>query len=324
MNESLLKIEGLRTYYHTESGDVKAVDGVDLTLKKGTSLGIVGESGCGKTTLGYSMVNFIPPNGRIVEGKVKLDDLDITKMSEVELRRSIRWKKISMIFQGAMNCLNPFYTIGDQMRETLIIHAPEIKKNEIEELVRESLKTMDLVTDVADMYPHELSGGMKQRVVIAMGLMLEPEIVIADEPTSALDVIIQARILNLLKRLQSKLELSLVLITHDLRIMSEIVDYVAVMYAGKFIEYGSLSKIYECPSHPYTYLLLESIPKIMGKQSLKYIPGMPPNLKSPPNGCRFHPRCPYAIEKCKVEEPTKTKLDKNHFVNCHRVDEKLW
>jgi peptide/nickel transport system ATP-binding protein len=324
VNKSLLKVEGLRTYYDVEGGEVKAVDGVDFSLKKGESLGIVGESGCGKTTLGYSIINFVPPNGKIAKGRIQFDDMNISAMPEAELRKRIRWKKISMIFQEAMNCLNPFYTIGNQMIETLQIHTPEIKRDEAEELVRRSLKTMDLGTDVIDMYPHELSGGMKQRVVIAMGLMLDPEIVIADEPTSALDVIIQARILNILKNLQRKLELSLILITHDLSIISEVADYVAVMYAGEFVEYGPLYEIYKCQSHPYTYLLLESIPKMMGKQSLRYIPGIPPNLKSPPYGCRFHPRCPYAIEKCKVKEPTRTKLTKNHYVKCHRIGDKLW
>lgn len=324
MNKSLLKVEGLRTYYDVEGGEVKAVDGVDFSLKKGESLGIVGESGCGKTTLGYSIINFVPPNGRIAKGRIQFDDMNISAMSEAELRKRIRWKKISMIFQEAMNCLNPFYTVGNQMIETLQIHAPEIKRNEAGELVRRSLKTMDLGTDVIDMYPHELSGGMKQRVVIAMGLMLDPEIVIADEPTSALDVIIQARILNMLKNLQRNLELSLILITHDLSIISEVADYIAVMYAGEFIEYGPLHEIYKSPSHPYTNLLLESIPKMMGKQSLRYIPGIPPNLKSPPYGCRFHPRCPYAIEKCKVKEPIRTKLTKNHYSKCHRIGKKLW
>jgi peptide/nickel transport system ATP-binding protein len=324
VNKSLLRVEGLRTYYHVDGGEVKAVDGVDFSLYKGKSIGIVGESGCGKTTLGYSIINFIPPNGRIVKGRIQLDDMNISVMSEAELRKRIRWKKISMIFQEAMNCLNPFYTVGNQMIETLLIHSPEIKGIEASELVRMSLKNMDLGTDVIDMYPHELSGGMKQRVVIAMSLMLDPDIIIADEPTSALDVIIQARILNMLKNLQKKLELSLILITHDLSIVSEVVDYVAVMYAGEFIEYGPLSEIYKSPSHPYTYLLLESIPKMMGKKSLRYIPGTPPNLKAPPYGCRFNPRCPYAIKKCKVKEPTRTKLAKNHFTKCHRIGEKLW
>ena len=322
--ETVLKVEKLKTYYETTTGYVKAVDGIDLALDGGTSLGIAGESGCGKSTLGYSLINLVPPPGRIVDGKIFLDGEDIAKLPEDELRRRVRWRKISMIFQGAMNSLNPFYTIGSQMSETVAIHKPELREEEIEGLVDRSLRLVGLGTHVKRMYPHELSGGMKQRVVIAMGLMMEPEIVIADEPTTALDVIVQARIIELLKALQMRTGMNLILITHDLSIISELADYVAVMYAGRIVEYGTLRNIYMEQRHPYTHGLIASIPRLGSRRPLEYILGAPPDLRSPPKGCRFHPRCPYALDLCRVEEPEKVEMGEEHYVWCHRAGEELW
>ncbi|MBS7644767.1 MAG: ABC transporter ATP-binding protein [Candidatus Bathyarchaeia archaeon] len=324
MMEAPLKVENLKTYYETGRGSVKAVDGVDLTLEGGLSLGVAGESGCGKSTLGYSLINLIPPPGKIVEGRILVEGEDITKLSEDELRRRIRWRRISMIFQGAMNSLNPFYTIGSQMAETIAIHKPELERRGVEELIGRSLELVGLGTYVKDMYPHELSGGMKQRAVIAMGLMMEPKIVIADEPTTALDVIAQASIIGLLKDLQTRVGMDLILITHDLSIISELTDHLAIMYAGKIIEYGALRSIYTRQRHPYTHGLTASIPRLRDRRPLKYIPGAPPDLRNPPPGCRFHPRCPYAIHRCRVEEPGKVEVERGHYVWCHRAEEELW
>jgi peptide/nickel transport system ATP-binding protein len=322
--EAPLKVENLKTYYETGAGSVRAVDGVDFTLDMGFSLGVVGESGCGKSTLGYSLINLVPPPGRIVGGRILIDHEDITQLSEEELRRRIRWRKISMIFQEAMSSLNPFYTVGYQMAETLTVHKPELKGGEFEELVERSLRLVGLGSHVKDMYPHELSGGMRQRVVIAMGLLMEPEIVVADEPTTALDVIVQARIIELLKDLQARTGMSLILITHDLSIVSELADYVAVMYAGRMAEYGTLEEICMNWRHPYTHGLIASIPELGARRPLEYIPGTPPDLRKPPAGCRFHPRCPYAVHRCEVEEPTGVEVEEGHYVWCHRAGEKLW
>ncbi|MEM3794045.1 MAG: ABC transporter ATP-binding protein, partial [Candidatus Bathyarchaeia archaeon] len=252
----------------------------------------------------------------IMEGRILVEGEDVAKLSEDELRRRIRWRKISMIFQGAMNSLNPFYKIGSQMAETIAIHKPELERGEVEGIIERSLKLVGLGMYVKDMYPHELSGGMKQRVVIAMGLMMEPKIVIADEPTTALDVIAQAYIIELLKDLQTRTGMNLILITHDLSIISELTDYVAVMYAGKIVEYGALRSIYARQRHPYTRGLTASIPRLGDGPPLRYIPGAPPDLRDPPPGCRFHPRCPYVLHRCKVEEPEKVEVEEGHWSAC--------
>ena len=314
---ALLEVQNLKTYYFTLKGMVKAVDNVSLSLEKGESLGIAGESGCGKSTLAYSLLNLVPPPGRIVGGKIIIDGKDITKMSEEELRTKIRWRKISMVFQGAMNALNPVYTVGYQLAEPLIYHKG-LSRAEAIEIATKYLELVGLSPDTINRYPHELSGGMKQRVVIAMALILNPDIVIADEPTTALDVVIQAQILNLLKKLQKELNLTIILITHDLSIISELSDKVAIMYAGKFVEYGPLERVYNNPQHPYTQGLLRSIPRLRKKiEKLEWIPGIPPDLRTPPPGCRFYPRCPYVMDICKKEEPPMVKIEPGHYVACH-------
>ncbi len=313
-SDTVLKVEDLRVYYYTFAGVVKAVDNVSFDLKKGETMGLAGESGCGKSTLGYSLLNLIPPPGRIAGGHIYIDGLDIANMSEGELRRKVRWKKISMVFQGAMNALTPVYTIGKQMAEPLMIHNGMTYKEAIEK-VKEILPKVGLDPVIVNRYPHELSGGMKQRVMIAMALLLNPDVVIADEPTTALDVIVQAQILNLLKTLRKEFGISLILISHDLSIMAEVVEKIAIMYAGKFAEYGYSDDVFRDPKHPYTQGLIKSIPKLTEK-GLHYIPGQPPDLRNPPAGCRFADRCPFVFDKCRREEPPMIKLENNRYVSC--------
>ncbi len=299
---ALLEVRGLRTYYYTYRGVVKAVDNVSFEVEKGETLGLAGESGCGKSTAAYSIIKLVPPPGRIVGGSIIFDGMDITKMSEKEVRDKIRWKRISMVFQGAMNALTPVYTVQKQIVEVLTYHAKMDKKAAIERAA-ELLEMVGLDRTVLRRYPHELSGGMKQRAFIAMALALNPDLLIADEPTTALDVVVQAQILNLMKRLQKEFNLSLILITHDLSVTAEMSDKVAIMYAGKVVEYGPSELIFREPLHPYSEGLIMSIPSLRNPRKVKWIPGLPPDLVEPPPGCRFHPRCPHAMDRCKKEEP---------------------
>ncbi len=309
-----LDVRDLKVYYYTYAGVVKAVEGVSFQLRKGETLGLAGESGCGKSTLGFSLMNLVPPPGRIAGGSIYLDGMDIAKMSEEELRRKIRWKKISMVFQGAMNALTPVYKIGDQLAEPLMVHKG-LEKNEAIEEAKKILPKVGLDPEIVNRYPHELSGGMKQRVMIAMALVLRPEVVIADEPTTALDVIVQAQILNLLKSLKKEFNISLILISHDLSIMAEVVERLAIMYAGKMVEIGSSDELFADPKHPYTQGLLKSIPKLTEK-GLHYIPGTPPDLRNPPQGCRFADRCPFVFDKCRREEPPMFKVGETQYAAC--------
>jgi len=313
---AVLEVNNLRTYFFTLRGVVRAVDGVSIKLNRGETLGIVGESGCGKSTFAWSLMRLVPPPGRIVGGSIKIDGIDITKMSESEIRKKIRWKKISMIFQGAMNALNPVYTIGDQITEPLILHA-KMPKDKALSKAAELLRAVGLPEEILRRYPHELSGGQKQRVVIAMAIALEPDIVIADEPTTALDVVVQAQILNLMKKLHRERKMSIILITHDLGVVTELSEKIAVMYAGKIVEYGTAEEIFEKPLHPYTQALIRAVPRLTGDiHKLEYIPGTPPDLRKPPRGCRFHPRCPKKFEPCDKEEPPLEEVEKNHWVAC--------
>jgi len=309
-----LRVENLKVYYFTTRGVVKAVDGVSFVVDEGDVLGVAGESGSGKSTLGYAILGLVPPPGRIVGGRVILDDIELTALSEDELRK-IRWSKVSMVFQGALNILNPVMRIGDQMAE-ILIHHKGVSKEEALKVVREHLRMVGLPLDVVKRYPHELSGGMKQRVVIAMALLLKPRLVIADEPTTALDVVIQAQIMNLLKQLKEEEKLSMIFITHDLSLIAEIANKIAIMYAGKIVELGSSEDVYAKPLHPYTQSLLNSIPSIKQRKRLSWIPGAPPDLRDPPPGCRFHPRCPFAMDVCRREEPPFIEIEKGHYTSC--------
>jgi peptide/nickel transport system ATP-binding protein len=315
---SLLEVKNLKMYYKTLRGDVKAVDDVSFELDKQEALGLAGESGCGKTSTALAILKLLPSNARIVDGSVTLEGEELTKLSEAEMRQKIRWKRISMVFQGAMNALHPTYSIGTQIAEAILQHE-DVTKEEAYERARRLLELVGLEAEKINRYPHELSGGMKQRVVTAMALSCNPDILIADEPTTALDVIIQAQVLQVLKELRSKLKLSWILISHDLSIITETCNKLAVMYAGKIVEYGDIQLIYKEPLHPYTQRLLHAFPSILGpKTELSSIPGFPPDLLKPPPGCRFNPRCQQAMEICKSKEPPIQKISKKgHFVACH-------
>jgi peptide/nickel transport system ATP-binding protein len=297
-----LRVSGLKTYYFTEYGIVRAVDGINLDLLDGQSVGIVGESACGKSTLGATIMQSIQLPGKIVEGSITLgDDADITKMSSSEFDTKVRWKRIAMVFQGAMNALDPVYTVENQLREILKEHSFQGK---IDDKVAESLQQVGLDLSVARRYPHELSGGMKQRVVIAMALLLNPGVLVADEPTTALDMLNQSQIINLLKKLQKEKGITIVLITHDLALVSQITDKIGIMYAGQLVEFSSTKEIYKNPRHPYTQALIEAIPRLKTKdKKIHFIQGTPPSLLHPPQGCRFRDRCSFAMEVCKRDPP---------------------
>jgi len=317
---NVLEVENLKLYYKVSEGLVKAVDDVSFFLRKGETLGLVGESGCGKTTTGTALMHMPTPPGYIAGGKIILDGEDIVPLKENEIRRRIRWEKISMVFQGAMNCLTPVYTIGKLMSETLQEHR-KIEKTEARNIMVKYLNYVGLSEDVLRRYPHELSGGMKQRVVIAMALFLEPKVIVCDEPTTALDVVVQAQIINLLKELKEKLNLSFIFITHDLATEAEVSDRVQIMYGGKIMEIGTNQQIYgeQGPMHPYTRRLLEATPRLHEEvEELAFIPGTPPDLLRPPQGCKFHERCDVAMEKCKTEEPELIEVAQDHYVACWR------
>lgn len=316
MSEPLLVVRNLKTYFYTLRGVVKAVDDVSFEVYRGESLGLAGESGCGKSTLASSLIRLVPPPGKIAGGSIIFEGEDITKMPEEDFRRLVRWRGISMIFQGAMNVLNPVVTIGDQIAEVFMVHKGYTKREGLEE-AKKLLQMVGIDPRRIKSYPFELSGGMKQRAVIAMALALSPPFVIADEPTTALDVVVQAQILNLMKRLKSELRTSIMLISHDLSIIAEVADKIAIMYGGKIVEYGPSDSVYNNPRHPYTRALLGSIPRLRGEiRDLTWIPGTPPDLIAPPPGCRFHPRCPHVMDRCRREEPPMVEVDKNHYVAC--------
>ncbi len=313
----LLEIRNLKTYFFTTKGIVKAVDDVSLSIERGETLGLAGESGCGKSTLAYSIIRLIPPPGKIVSGNIFFEGEDILRLSEEEFRTKIRMKKISMIFQGALHGLTPVYTVGYQLLEVFKYHS-NIEESKAKEIIVDTVKLVGLDPSILKRYPHELSGGQKQRIMICMAILLKPPLVIADEPTTALDVIVQAQILNLLKELQAKFNISIILITHDLGIIAELADKIAIMYAGKIVEYGKSMDIYKDPLHPYTQKLIRSIPRLKEDvNKLEFIPGLPPDLRNPPSGCRFHPRCPFAMEICKRVEPELIEIKPNHYVACH-------
>ena len=302
-----LKVDGLSSTYSSSKGPVYAVDDVDFELDSGESIGIAGESACGKSTLGLSIIRML--SGGTTQGKITFDGGSILDIDESQFDDEFRWKKISMIFQGAMNSLDPVFTVNEQFVEVFKQHGFE---GDFKKIISDAMNSVGLDEHVVKKYPHELSGGMKQRVVIAMALLLKPKFVIADEPTTALDVLIQAQIINLLKSLKKE-GMSFMLITHDLAVLSEIADKIGIMYGGQMVEFGSSEQIYKNPKHPYTQGLLESIPTLKGNIP-KYIKGIPPSLLDKPTQCRFLERCPLAIEKCK-ELPPKFKTETG-YVRC--------
>ena len=311
---SILSVSNLRLYYRTKKGPVKAVDDVSFELRRGETLAIVGESGCGKTSLAKALLRLLPRNVHTYEGSIVFDGTELMKLSNEEFRKKILWRKISMVFQGAQNSLNPVLKVGFQVAEPLMVHYGMNEESAFRK-AEEAIKLVGIDKTFVNRYPFELSGGMKQRVVIAMALVTEPEIVILDEPTSALDVLTQANIMNLLKRLKEELKLSYIFITHDIALSSELADRVAVMYAGHLVEVAYAETFYREPLHPYSKKLMASVPTLRSEKKLEYIPGTPPSLIEPPHGCRFHPRCPYAFDKCRRETPPMFNV-KGELVRC--------
>jgi peptide/nickel transport system ATP-binding protein len=308
----MLEVNDLRVYFSSPRGDVKAVDGVDLSVGKGEVVGVAGESGCGKTTLALAVSRLILKPGKIVGGKVNFDGTDVLSISEEEFREKYRWKKIAMVFQGSMNGFTPVFTIGSQIHEVLEIHH---YAGDLQLRTEELLRMVDLDPEIATRYPHELSGGQKQRAFIAMALAVNPDFLIADEPTTALDVITQTSIINLLKRLRSEKKIAILLITHDLALLSEIVDRVCVMYAGKAVEVGSSEEIFNSPKHPYTKGLIASVPTLKNAR-ISGIGGYMPDLANLPIGCNFADRCPFVMDVCRKQEPKLVQLQEGQKVAC--------
>ena len=309
-----LNVEKLSTRYQTSKGEIHALEDASFSLNEGESIGIAGESACGKSTLGLSIIRMLL-GGKTISGKINLNGESILDLSEQEFDKRYRWKKIAMVFQGAMNSLDPVFTIKEQFVEVLKQHRYE---GSFEKVISDAINSVSLDEDILKKYPHELSGGMKQRVIIAMALILKPKFVIADEPTTALDVLIQAQIINLLKKLK-KDGLSIMIITHDLAILSEIADKIGIMYGGQIVEFGSSYDVFKNPKHPYTQGLLASIPTLYGNKPT-YIKGIPPSLLDPKPECRFIARCPLAMEKCK-KDPPNFKTDSG-YVKCWLLEDK--
>lgn len=320
--DAILEVQNLSIHYVNEGKPpAKAVEDVSFNLKSGELLGLVGESGCGKTTLMLSLLRLLPAAGQIVRGNVFFDGKDLTSISEEELNE-IRWSEISIIFQGAMNALNPVRTVGDQIAEAILKHEPQFPKEKIAGRVTELLDLVGIAADQREHFPHQYSGGMRQRAMIAMALSCNPKVIIADEPTTALDVMIQAQILELLDNLRKKLGLSVIFVTHDLGIVAELCDRVLVMYGGVTAEYADVDVIYNEAKHPYTQELLKAFPDLTKpKKKLSSIPGYPPRLDNLPAGCRFAPRCPVAFDRCKTEQPKLHKIgNAGHIASCHLVE----
>jgi peptide/nickel transport system ATP-binding protein len=317
---SLLKIEDLSVHYQTGRGEVHALDNVSLHVQEGAALGLVGESGCGKTTVAMTIMRLLAPNARILTGRLIFQGADLLTKSEEEMRR-VRWRMISMIFQAAMNALNPVQRVGDQIVEAILAHDGEMTPESAQDRVADLYGMVGLDAARMQDYPHQYSGGMKQRAVIAMALACKPALIIADEPTTALDVVVQDQILAEIRRLQLEMNLALLYISHDISTIIRACDQMGVMYAGQLLEYGSTEEVTEEPIHPYTKGLMQSYPKLSGpKERLQPIPGEPPNLLDPPHGCRFCPRCPVNGEQCRVESPVMREYRPGHFAKCHRID----
>jgi peptide/nickel transport system ATP-binding protein len=317
----LLEVRGLRTHFASERGEVRAVDGVDFRLERGRTLGIVGESGCGKSVTALSIMGLVPqPPGRIAGGEVRFEGEDLLQ-APVQRLRDLRGDKLSMIFQEPMTSLNPAFQVGDQITEVLLRHR-NLTRGEAHEKTVEMLRKVRIPSPEAraNEYPHQLSGGMRQRVMIAMALACNPKLLIADEPTTALDVTIQAQILELMRALREELGTAIILITHDLGVIAELADDVIVMYAGKVVERCAVPRLFAEPQHPYTIGLLGSIPRLdLEQERLSAIEGFVPDAAAMPEGCRFHPRCPFSVERCRKESPELKEIRSGHFVACWRA-----
>ena len=317
MSDYLLEVKNLSMHYDTLDGNVDAVKDISFAIKSGESFGLVGESGCGKTSVAMTLLQLQPDNSVISEGSIKLDGKELVGLSENELRK-VRWNSISIVFQGAMNAWNPVIKIGEQIREAMREHSPENSKQENIEKINELFNMVGLDETISDRFPHELSGGMKQRAVIALALSCDPKIIIADEPTTALDVVIQDQILNEIKKVQDLLGLSLIYISHDIAVIAEMTDKIAVMYAGSIVEIGPTKSVFETPKHSYTRALLDSTPSIHGeKKKLSSLDGEPPSLINVINGCSFSPRCPSPTSSCRDQtvEMGLIKVGDDHFAD---------
>ena len=321
--EPLLEVEGLQTWFHTDAGVARAVDDISFAIHRGETVGIVGESGCGKSVTALSIMGLVPsPPGRVMAGSIQLDGTDLLRLSPGQLRR-IRGNRVSMIFQEPLTCLNPVYTAGNQVMEAIAVHNPGLGLEEIRRQAIDALRRVGIPSPEArvDEYPHQMSGGMLQRVMIAMALACGPDLLIADEPTTALDVTIQAQILDLLNRLREEFGMSILLITHDLGVVAETCDRVVVMYAGKVVEQTDVRRLFARPAHPYTAALFRSLPsRSLGSARLSTIPGMVPSAYEFPSGCRFRDRCDYASPACK-EEPPLMETEPGHEVACHHTSD---
>ncbi|MHB8868821.1 MAG: ABC transporter ATP-binding protein [Thermoleophilia bacterium] len=311
----LLAVDNLRTYYRTTRGQAKAVDGVSFGVEAGCSLGIAGESGCGKSTVALSLMRLVK-GGEIVGGSVTLDGTALLEMPVREFNHDIRWQRISLVPQGAMGALDPVFRVGEQIVEAIAAH-DKSSRSAMWARAEQLLQQVDIDPARARCYPHELSGGMCQRVMIAMALALGPQVVIADEPTTALDVVTQAQVLRLLRRLQRELNVSIVFISHDLSTLAQACDRIMIMYAGKTMEIGACEEVYRNPRHPYTRALLEAFPDIEVSRRPRALGGRPPDLLDPPRGCRFNPRCPDALAICGVDEPSMSEVSAGRQVACH-------
>lgn len=316
MSPPVLEVQNLRVYFQTPRGPVKAVDGVSFTVEAGERYGLIGESGSGKTTMALAIMRLIRPPGRIVEGKILLDGEDLLGLSDEEMRRH-RLADVALVTQGAMNSLNPVIRIREQIADGLRSHGIRMSSREVEAHIAKLLPQVGLTPAVAGMYPHELSGGMKQRVSIAIAISLRPRLIIADEPTSALDVVVQRQVMQTLRKVQEDLGAAVILIGHDMGLMAQFADRMGVIYAGKLVEEGAVGPLFAQPQHPYSQLLMASLTTLEEKEAFQAAQGAPPSLLDLPSGCVFHPRCVYAMERCKVEAPVLQTVWPGHRASCH-------
>jgi peptide/nickel transport system ATP-binding protein len=312
---NVLDVEDFAVYYQTPRGPVKAVDGVSFSLRPGERLGLIGESGSGKTTMGTALLRLIRPPGRIVRGRVLLSGRDLLALSERELDR-IRLGEIALVPQGAMNALNPVMRVRDQIEDGIVAHEV-VSRRSLGDRVAQALARVGLPVAIADRFPHELSGGQKQRVAIAIATVLNPRVIVADEPTSALDVVVQRQVMLTLGQVQEGLGAAVILIGHDMGLIAQFADTVGVLYAGKLVEHGPIDDVLVAPRHPYTRLLVDSLPTLEARRALRGIPGLPPPLLNLPPGCPFAPRCPYAFDRCRVETPRPQVVPPGQRVACH-------
>jgi oligopeptide/dipeptide ABC transporter ATP-binding protein len=314
--QDLLEVKDLRVYFHTRHGPVKAVDGVSFRLRQGERFGLVGESGSGKSTTGLAILRLIKPPGKIEGGEIRLAGIDVLGLSEPAMRKT-RLADLALVAQGAMNSLNPVMRVGDQIVDALQDHGVQLSRREFADRVGQLFERVGLRREDANRFPHELSGGMKQRVCIALAISLRPKVIVADEPTSALDVVVQRQVMDTLTDVQTELDAAVILIGHDMGLMAQFVDRLGVMYAGELVEISPMGDVYAEPLHPYTRLLIACLPSLEQKGVFAGIPGLPPSLLSPPSGCPFNPRCPHVMDRCRVERPVLQQVAPDRWVACH-------